>query len=335
MKRADHKAGSAHDRIAVTVNYVINILLFPVTLIGYVIWVGKIAFTGRRSGVSTTAQAPLAGRWSMHALGTREDEPSYQLLMLLPSISPLAVHLTSAATLLAHRLTGYVPRAFRYPFEGDIPRQYEAAARMAFFDAAVDRYLPNLAQFVILGAGFDTRALRLPKDRRVRCFEVDTPKTQAIKRRMLAQTALDATRITFVPTSFEKEDWFTRLVGAGFDPSKPALFLWEGVVMYLDRAAVEDTLRKIGSCAAGSVVAFDYFTTEVLSSQELYWRFARMSTRAAGEPLKFGVESRPPARERLAELLQPCGLALVEQHILGKEVGKERAWGGFALAIVR
>jgi methyltransferase (TIGR00027 family) len=334
MKRADHKAGSAHDRRAVPVYYAINILLFPVTLLGYVIWLGKAALTGRRSGVSITAQAPLMGRWTMHYFGTREDAPSYQLLMLLPSISPLAVRLIAAAGMLAHRLTGYVPRAFRYPFEGDIPRQYEAAARMAFFDAAVDRYLPNMAQFVILGAGFDTRAFRLPKDLRVRSFEVDTPRTQAIKRRMIAKTALDASRITFVPANFEKGDWFARLLSAGFDPSKPALFLWEGVVMYLDREAVEDTLRKIGSCAAGSIVAFDYFTTEMLTSQELYWRFARMSTKAAGEPLKFGVESRPPTRERLTELLQPCGLSLVEQHVLGKEAGKERAWGGFALAIV-
>jgi methyltransferase (TIGR00027 family) len=334
MKRDDHKAGSAHDRRAVLVYYAINILLFPVTLLGYVIWAGKTALTGRRSGVSITAQAPLMGRWTMHQFGTREDKPSSQLLMLLPSISPLAVRLISAAGMLAHRLTGYVPSAFRYPFEGDIPRQYEAAARMAFFDAAVDRYLPNMTQLVILGAGFDTRAFRLPKDLRVRSFEVDTPKTQAIKRRMIAKTSLDATRITFVPANFEKGDWFARLVSAGFDPSKPALFLWEGVVMYLDREAVEDTLRKIGSCAAGSIVAFDYFTSEALSSQELYWRFARMSTRAVGEPLKFGVESRPPTSERLAELLQPCGLSLVEQHILGKEAGKERAWGGFALAIV-
>ena len=205
---------------------------------------------------------------------------------------------------------------------------------MTFFDEACERYLPNMAQFVILGAGFDTRALRLPPDRQVRSFEVDTLKTQAIKREMLSKTSIDATGITFVAADFEKEDWFTRLVDAGFDQSKPALFLWEGVVMYLDREAVEDTLRKIGSCASGSVVAFDYFTTEVLSSQALYWRFARMSTRAASEPLKFGIESLPPTRERLAELLQPGGLSLVEQHTLGKETGKERAWGGFALAIV-
>lgn len=334
MNKEDHKAVSARDLMAVTVFYAINILLSPVTAVGYVIWVGKAARTSRKLGVSVSAQGPLTGRWFMHYLGTREDEPSSQLMMVLPGISPLGVRLASASTRLAHRLTGYVPRAFRYPFEGDIPRQHEAAARMTFFDAVVDRYLPHMAQFVILGAGFDTRALRLAPSRQVRSFEIDTPKTQAIKREMLSKISIDATSITFVAADFEKEDWFTRLVDAGFDQSKPALFLWEGVVMYLDREAVEDTLRKIGSCASGSVVAFDYFTTEVLSSQALYWRFARMSTRAAGEPLKFGIESLPPTRERLAELLQPCGLSLVEQHILGKEAGKERAWGGFALAIV-
>src|SRR5437868_1468174 len=159
MNKDDHKAVSVRDLMAATVFYAISILLFPVTLIGYVIWVGKIVLTGRGSGVSVSAQGPLSGRWSMHYLGTREDEPSSQLLMVLPSISPLGVRLASASLRLAHRLTGYVPRVFRYPFEGDVPRQYEAAARMAFFDEACERYLPNMAQFVLLGAGFDTRAL--------------------------------------------------------------------------------------------------------------------------------------------------------------------------------
>ena len=139
MNKEDHKAVSARDLMAVTVFYAINILLFPVTLIGYVIWVGKIVRTSRKLGVSVSAQGPLSGRWSMHYLGTREDEPSAQLMMVLPGISPLGVRLTSASTKLAHRLTGYVPRVFRYPFEGDVPRQYEAAARMAFFDDVVDR----------------------------------------------------------------------------------------------------------------------------------------------------------------------------------------------------
>jgi methyltransferase (TIGR00027 family) len=240
--------------------------------------------------------------------------------------------------LLAHRVTGYVPKAFRYPFEGDIPPQYESSARMTFFDTAVDRYLASIAQFVILGAGFDTRAFRpkgVPKDIRVRSFEVDAPKTQTVKRETLERAGIDSTRVTFVAADFEKEDWLVRLVEAGFDPALQALFLWEGVIVYLDREAVETTLRKIASTARGSVVAFDYFTTEPLESQALYWRYGRAATKAAGEPVKFGINSTPPSSERLAEFLRSCGLSLGKQRTLGQETEGKRAWGGFATAIVK
>jgi len=335
MSEYDQKAVPARDLIAATVFYILSVLLFPVTLVGYVIWVGKAILTGRGLGVSGTAQGPLSARWFMHNLGTREDEPSNQLMMVLPGVPPLGVRLVADPMLLAHRLTGYVPRAFRYPFEGDIPKQYEASARVTFFDSAVDRYLGDIAQFVILGAGFDTRAFRLPKDARVQSFEVDAPKTQAIKREMLKKAGINSAGVTFIAADFEKEDWLTRLVDAGFDPGKPALFLWEGVVMYLDREAVEATLRKIASTAKGSVVAFDYVTTEPLESQALYWRYARAGTRAAGEQLKFGIDSTPSSSERLAELLRSCGLSLGEQRTLGKETEGKRAWGGFATAIVK
>jgi len=103
---------------------------------------------------------------------------------------------------------------------------------------------------------------------------------------------------------------------------------------YLERAAVEDTLRKLASTAKGSVVAFDYFTTEAIEANALYWRYGRAETRAAGEPFEFGIDSTPPTRERLSELLQSCGLTLREQRTLGRETEQERAWGGFAVARV-
>jgi methyltransferase (TIGR00027 family) len=227
-----------------------------------------------------------------------------------------------------------VPRAFRYPFEGGIPKQYETSARVTFFDTVVDRYLAEVSQFVILGAGFDTRAFRLPKETRVHSFEVDAPRTQALKREMLSKAGLQEEGVTFVSADFEQQDWLSRLVESGFDPGKPALFLWEGVTMLLTQEAVEATLRKIASCASGSVVAFDYLTTEVLESQALSSRLARAGLRAAGEPLKFGIESTPPSSERLAALLRSCGLALDEQRTLGQETEGTRAWGGFATALV-
>ncbi len=114
-----------------------------------------------------------------------------------------------------------------------MPPRYQASARIAFFDAAVERYLVDMDPLVILGAGFDTRAFRLPKDGRRRAFEVDTPKTQALKREMVKAAGLDSARVTFVAADFEKEDWLERLVDAGFDAGNPALFLWEGVMLYL------------------------------------------------------------------------------------------------------
>jgi methyltransferase (TIGR00027 family) len=138
-----------------------------------------------------------------------------------------------------------------------------------------------------------------------------------------------------VAADFEHEDWLARLVEAGFDATRPALFIWEGVTPYLDRAAVEDTLRKIASTAPGSIVAFDHFTTEVLESDALLMRSIRASLSVGGEPLKFGLDSTPPVRDRVAELLQSCGLELLEQRTLGDETAGKRAWGGFVVASVK
>jgi methyltransferase (TIGR00027 family) len=312
--------------------YAINVVLSPITLIGYVIWLVKIYSARRASGASTTAQGPLSARSTMHALGVRRDDAAYRLLLALPSSSGLGLLLAAGPMLLAHRLTGYVPSAYRYPFQGLVPPLYEASARVTFVDDAIERYLATISQFVILGAGFDTRAFRVPRPGQIRCFEVDMPRTQSTKQQLLRKARVDSSGVTFVPADFETEDWLARLVAAGFDPHQPAVFLWEGVIIYLERVAVESTLRKIASTAQGSVVVFDYFTTEPLTSPGLYWRFARATTRAAGEPLRFGVDSTPPSRERLAELLQSCGLTLVEQRTLGPETGGKRAWGGFAVA---
>jgi hypothetical protein len=120
----------ASGRRPATVFYILNVLLFPITLIGYVIWLARIYMVRRASGASTTAQGPLSARSSMHTLGLRRDEAACWLLLALPSTTGLGLLLTAGPLLLAHRLTGYVPGAFRYPFEGDVPPRFEASARV-------------------------------------------------------------------------------------------------------------------------------------------------------------------------------------------------------------
>ena len=159
------------------------------------------------------------------------------------------------------------------------------------------------------------------------------PKTQFVKRAALDRAGIASPHVAFVAADFQEDRWFRQLVDAGFNPGLPALFLWEGVTPYLDRAAVESTLRTIAGTAAGSVVAFDYLTTEALQSRDLYFRAARAATRLAGEPLTFGIDSTPPSRERVEEFVRACGLELHEQQTFG-ETGNSRAWGGFAVAVV-
>jgi methyltransferase (TIGR00027 family) len=256
-------------------------------------------------------------------------------MAVLPGVSALALRLVAGPVLLGHRVTGYVPKAFRYPFEGEVPVQYEASARQTFIDGVLDREFHAVSQVVVLGAGFDTRAYGRPAGETLRWFEVDTPATQAVKRKALADAGIGPARVTFVSADFRREDWLECLIAAGFDLEQPSVFVWEGVLMYLDRSAVETTFRKIAGVAAGSMVVFDHFTQEPLRSGSLYWRFARAMTRLVGEPLVFGLDSTPPVRDQLSTFLAEQGLALGEHRELGREEGRHRAWAGFAAALVR
>lgn len=312
----------------------IQIVLFPFAAFGYVIFVVKLVRVSLRTGTSATVLASLYTRYMQHRLGTRHDEPAARLLLALPSVSQLGLRLVTAPTLLGHRLTGYVPGIYRYPYAGAPPMQHQSGARTTFYDAALARHLAEIDQLVILGAGFDTRAYRLPPGTPVRCFEVDTPATQAFKRAMLKQAGVDTTGVTYVPANFLDRDWFEKLAEAGVELDKPSLFTWESVTMYLDREAVESTLRKIAGTAVGSVVAFDYVSTELIDSRSLFMRYARAILKILGETWSFGIDNTPPVRAQVAAFLESCGLALEEQRNFGPETAQRRAPAGFATAVV-
>jgi methyltransferase (TIGR00027 family) len=89
-------------------------------------------------------------------------------------------------------------------------------------------------------------------------FEVDHPATQAWKRKRLAEVGLAIPpSLTFAGIDFERDDLGHGLRDAGFDPDRPAFFIWLGVVHYLKRAAIAATLRYIASVPDSEVV-FDY-----------------------------------------------------------------------------
>jgi methyltransferase (TIGR00027 family) len=136
-------------------------------------------------------------------------------------------------------------------------------ARSAFSEQclreAVDR---GVDQYVIVGAGMDTFAVREPQlASRIRVFEVDHPATQTFKRERaaLANFALPD-NLYFAPADFERETVATALSRMPFDAGKPSFFAWHGVTMYLTRRAIAATLDSIRSIASpGSEIVFDYW----------------------------------------------------------------------------
>jgi methyltransferase (TIGR00027 family) len=182
------------------------------------------------------------------------------LIKVLPNHFYIGLWAVAFPVLLGHRLTGFVPKMLRYPYEGIPPIGHWTAVRATFVNAAIERYLPGVEQFVELGAGYDTRTVQLQHNRRICCFEVDLPKIQQMKRELLHQFGVNTSGVKFVPANFLTDDWLDNLAKAGFDPRKPTFFLWEGVTYYLSREAMEKTFRTIATIAPGSVVVFDYAT---------------------------------------------------------------------------
>ena len=240
------------------------IVFLPVSLVVVILYEAHVILSSRKLGVSATALSPMTMRWLQHQLGLRRDEACTKLIKVLPNHSYVGLCAAALPVLLGHRLTGFVPKMLRYPYEGVPSIQHMNCVRVTFVDAAIERYLPGVEQFVELGAGYGTRTVQLQHNHRIRCFEVDLPKTQQMKRELLSQCGVDPSGVKFVPANFLTDNWLNNLAKADFDPRKPTFFLWEGVTYYLSREAMEKTFRTIATSAPGSVVVFDYATDAII-----------------------------------------------------------------------
>ena len=128
-------------------------------------------------------------------------------------------------------------------------------------DTLRDAVAAGATQYVVLGAGLDTFALRYAWPAGLaRVFEVDHPATQAWKRGLAAAAGLHMPwNAAYVPVDFEHQDFMEELRAHGLDAAQPTVFAWLGVTMYLAPAAVQATLARIGAQAApGSVLVFDF-----------------------------------------------------------------------------
>ncbi len=174
------------------------------------------------------------------------------------------------------------------------------AARVLWFDTQVARALDaGIKQVAVIGAGYDSRAWRMRRDD-VQFFELDNAATQQDKVRRAPRPGP-----VYVESDLTSEDAAKSLLDHGLDASRPALFVIEGVTMYLGE---EDVRRQLDLLARMSAIesrlAVDFYPpSNVGTSQDhRQLRLQRLARRGSGESFRLALD-----RPRAVELVQASG----------------------------
>ena len=169
----------------------------------------------------------------------------------------------------------------------------------------------GVTEVVILGAGLDTLAYRVPEAARARVYEVDLPANIARKRAALRRAYGEVPgHVTLVPVDFDTEDLAAALERAGHPMGERTFVVWEAVTQYLSESGVRTTLAALAAAAPGSRLVFTYVRADFLDGTNLYGAPAAYRRFASGDhPLwRFGLTP-----DAVAPLLGAYGWREVEQ----------------------
>ena len=160
--------------------------------------------------------------------------------------------------------------------------------RTIAIDRAVREHHPD--QVVILGAGLDTRAWRMPELGHAEVFEVDHPSSQRDLLERIGMRHPLAHRLAQVPVDLANQALAPGLIDAGFDTLAVTTWIWEGVIPYLTEPQVLSTLRQVsalsspGSRLVASYQARSLPTAALRSAMRLVLRVSRQPDPLADEP---------------------------------------------------
>jgi methyltransferase (TIGR00027 family) len=165
-------------------------------------------------------------------------------------------------------------------------------------------------QYVLIGAGFDSFALRIPEyARQIEVFELDHPATQKLKLRRICDCNLVVPRtVHFIAVNFAEESVAGALARSPFRSDHLSFFSWLGVTMYLTREANLATLKSVAACALpDSELVFTYVDERIFASKSAGFLALKERVAAMGEPFLSGFDPRTLEQELLS-----CGLELRE-----------------------
>ena len=138
-------------------------------------------------------------------------------------------------------------------------------------DKVIESADGHLEAVVNLGAGFDTRAFRLPALDRVPTWEVDQPQNIDAKRSRLEKLFEPVPdHVTLVPIDFDHEDLATVLASHGYEPDKKTFFIWEGVTQYVTESGIRATFDFLAKASVGSRLVFTYTPRDFIDGEVFY-----------------------------------------------------------------
>jgi methyltransferase (TIGR00027 family) len=175
-------------------------------------------------------------------------------------------------------------------------------ARVLWHDERVCAALDaGVRQVAVVGAGYDSRPWRMRRDG-VRFFELDDGTTQHDKREKAGR--LPAPGPTYVEADLRDRTAAEALVDAGLDPAQPAVYVLEGLTMYLSEEVVRRQLAALAEVSAtGSRLTTDFYPPRAeTEADRRRLRVQRLARAGSGETLKLGVD-----RARAVTLVEACG----------------------------
>lgn len=160
--------------------------------------------------------------------------------------------------------------------------------RTRYFDDQIVRAAQHHPQIVLLGAGMDTRAYRLPLPARCTVFELDYAEAFTEKE-IILDTAPARCERHCVHADLSGP-WTVALLDAGFDPGRPTVWVAEGLFYYLAAAAAASLVNAAAALSAtGSIFLADIFGTGLLALERMAPLVA--ARKEAGRPLPFCTDS--------------------------------------------
>jgi methyltransferase (TIGR00027 family) len=295
---------------------VLQIAFLPLAVVGLVILAYKQLAVSKRLGVSQTMVEVLNARWTMHVFDMREDVASARLADSIPNTSPFGLWLVLFPLWVKYKMSGAYFGYPKVPDEGRENLINFMVARTLYIDRIIRRVLGDMDQFVLLGAGYDTRAYGEFKRDGTAVFELDQTHNQELKVTSLGNAGIDAAHVTFVPVDFSRDDIFEKLQTAGYDTAKKTTFLWEGVTLYLAEEDVRKTLRDVREHAApGSVVVADFYAERSIRMGS--GSVVKKTLEYTDETLGFGLPFEADHEQTLQHFVNSEGLTVGETTFLG------------------